>query len=139
MTGKAATMTLTRQQANASQTLGELVLRDQEGKVLFECVTVELPWLENARRISCIPKGKYKVITRVSQKYSKHLHVLDVPNRDFILIHEANFVYQLKGCIGVGATFKDINRDGTLDITSSKVTKAKILEFIDGPVQLTVL
>lgn len=139
MTGKAATMTLTRQQANASQTLGELVLRDQEGKVLFECVTVELPWLENARRISCIPIGEYKVITRVSKKYSKHLHVLDVPNRDFILIHEANFVYQLKGCIAVGATIKDIDQDGTLDITSSKLTKAKILQFINGPVQLTVL
>ena len=58
------------------------------------CWMLELPDHENARNISSIPKGKYKVkhLPRSgSGKYIDVYHVLDVPNRSGILIHSGNY------------------------------------------------
>jgi hypothetical protein len=67
----------------------------------FICHTIELPWKGNQTGISCIPEGTYKVIRRTSEHHKKHLHVLDVPGRDLILIHKANDAQEdLRGCIG---------------------------------------
>ena len=71
-------------------------------QVLF---TLERPWLNNARNISCIPKGKYKVKylpKSYSGKYKKIFHVLKVPGRSGILIHNGNLVTHTKGCILLG-------------------------------------
>ncbi len=74
----------------------------------FIAYTLELAWKDNQKRISCIPVGVYKVTRRgaeqsASYKYD-HLHVLDVPNRSYILFHVANYPKDIKGCIGVGET-----------------------------------
>lgn len=64
------------------------------------CYTIELPWLENRRRISCIPEGEYVLQKRFSPKFKWHLHLQNVPGRDFILIHPANdATKELLGCI----------------------------------------
>lgn len=64
------------------------------------CRTIELPWLENKPRISCIPEGRYRIVQRWSEKFGFHLHILDVPDRSFILIHPANNAQtELAGCI----------------------------------------
>ena len=64
------------------------------------CYTIELPWLKNQRRISCIPEGRYVLKKRFSQKFGWHLHLIDVPGREFILIHPANNAKkELLGCI----------------------------------------
>lgn len=64
------------------------------------CYTIELPWLKNQRRISCIPEGTYVLKKRFSQKFGWHLHLIDVPGRQFILIHPANNAKkELLGCI----------------------------------------
>ncbi len=66
----------------------------------FVCFTIELPWKENQRSISCIPEGKYQLRARHSAKFNNHLQVLDVPNRAYILIHPANnAIKELRGCI----------------------------------------
>lgn len=103
------------------QTLGELLYN---GKVL--CKTLELPWMSNQRGKSCIPPGEYTVVRRVSPKYGEHFHLVDVPGRQWILIHPANYVSQLLGCIAVGKSHRDINGDGRKDLTSS-VDTMKIL------------
>jgi hypothetical protein len=54
------------------------------------CYTIELPWLHNQRRISCIPEGEYLLLKRFSLKFKWHIHLQNVPGRDFILIHPAN-------------------------------------------------
>jgi hypothetical protein len=131
-------LSLIRTASTTTQTLGRLSVIDPQGKTIFSCVTLELPWLNNQRRISCIPPGTYRIRPRVSQKYGLHLHILNVPNRDWILIHEANFVHQLQGCIAVGQTIADLNRDGVPDITSSKLTKARLMEFINGETEITI-
>lgn len=64
------------------------------------CSTIELPWKQNALRISCIPEGRYELRKRYSQRYGLHLHVLHVPGRSLILLHAANDAKrELKGCI----------------------------------------
>ncbi|MBP2281718.1 hypothetical protein H4V97_000036 [Flavobacterium sp. CG_23.5] len=64
------------------------------------CYTIELPWLGNQRRISCIPEGEYVLQKRFSPKFNWHLHLRNVPGRDFILVHPANDAKkELLGCI----------------------------------------
>lgn len=64
------------------------------------CSTIELPWLDNQRRISCIPEGEYILQKRFSPKFQWHLHLQDVPGRYLILIHPANDAKkELLGCI----------------------------------------
>jgi hypothetical protein len=69
-----------------------------EGKSI--CNTIELPWRNNERRVSCIPEGKYFIRKRYSQKFKWHLEVVDVQNRSLILFHPANnALKELNGCI----------------------------------------
>lgn len=67
------------------------------------CNTIELPWNDNIRRESCIPEGRYKLKRFPSKKHGMVVEVCNVPNRDAILIHKANFALvpkqQLNGCI----------------------------------------
>ncbi|MGV3528067.1 MAG: DUF5675 family protein [Flavisolibacter sp.] len=67
---------------------------------VLQCFTIELPWLNNQRRISCIPEGRYRLEKRYSPKFKLHIEVLDVKGRSGILIHPANdALKELKGCI----------------------------------------
>lgn len=69
-----------------------------EGKLI--AYTIELPWKQNEKRVSCIPEGKYFIRKRYSTKYKWHLEVVDVPNRSLILFHPANYAQnELLGCI----------------------------------------
>jgi len=121
---------LIRLQDDGKQTLGELRIYDGV-KLLFTCKTLELPYLNNERGVSCIPAGHYLVKKRneLSSRFQyEHFHIQDVPNRDYILIHRGNYNHQIQGCILVGMSFTDINKDGLLDVTNSKVTLYRLLE-----------
>lgn len=70
------------------------------------CFTIELPWLHNKPKISCIPEGRYELKKRFSEHYGWHLHLMDVVNRSLILIHPANdALKELKGCIAPVSIF----------------------------------
>ena len=84
-----------------NSTIGELFLNGEK-----MCDTLELPYRDNQRSISCIPTGQYKVRLRYPRESATrdylHLLVQDVPNRDFILIHRGNKPEDTKGCVLVG-------------------------------------
>lgn len=64
------------------------------------CKTIELPWLGNAPRISCIPEGRCDLRKRYSPKFKWHFEIAGVEGRTAILIHPANDAHkELKGCI----------------------------------------
>lgn len=63
------------------------------------CWALELPWNNNTRRRSCIPAERYELLDHVSPKFGRCLLVSDVPGRDGILFHGANYTSQLLGCI----------------------------------------
>jgi Family of unknown function (DUF5675) len=74
------------------------------GKILYQdrliTYTIELPWKNNQARVSCIPEGRYELVKRWSLKFGRHLQVMNVSGREYILIHPANeALRELKGCI----------------------------------------
>ncbi|WP_299664694.1 DUF5675 family protein [uncultured Polaribacter sp.] len=84
-------------------TNGTLFVADQSFDLAqdkFICQTIELPWKDNQRSISCIPEGTYEILPRTSAKFKKHFMLKDVSNRTLILIHPANHAKrELRGCI----------------------------------------
>lgn len=69
------------------------------------CVTLERPWLDNQHDVSCIPEGTYQCIPHNSQAHPNTWEIMGVPDRTAILIHEANTIADLLGCVGVGTSF----------------------------------
>ena len=121
------------------QTIGRGYLLDDNDTIIFDFSTLELPYLKNKRNISCIPKGKYKVKKRYSDKFKNHFHILDVPNRDFILIHRGNYYTQLRGCILVGSDLKWLNFDDEVDVINSVKTLDKLLNYVDSEIELEII
>jgi hypothetical protein len=82
-------------------TIGKLFINGE----LF-CDTLELPYINNERSISCIPAGRYKVRLRTARESATrdylHLLIQDVPDRDYILFHRGNSAKDTRGCILVG-------------------------------------
>ncbi len=117
-------------------TLSEIEARDN-GEAAYSCKGLELPWKNNQRRISCIPEGMYIVKKRISPKYGNHFHLQKVTGRDWILIHHGNYTRDILGCILVGRTHTDIDRDGITDVTHSKATMKELNELL--PKEFTVI
>lgn len=98
---------------------------------LVVCNTIELPWLQNQRNVSCIPEGRYELRKRFIKKFGLHLLVVDVPDRSWILIHPANDAKtQLKGCIApvTQLTGPGKGRDSRL---ANEKLKALVLEALE--------
>ena len=77
-----------------------------------EFFTVERPWLNNERRISCIPEGEYKlkmrrspIVQRTSDgDYTRGYEITGVEGRSLIMIHVGNYVRNSAGCLLVGSS-----------------------------------
>lgn len=102
----------------------------------FECPdgvtypSLELPWKDNQVEISCIPAGVYRMTKHYAPTLKKNGYLLhDVPNRSEIMIHPANWFHELRGCMAPGLTHADIDGDGHLDVTSSKIAMGKLLQY----------
>lgn len=131
-------LVLARIQSLDDRTLGYLFVFNESLEV-HRFVTLELPWKQNARQVSCIPVGRYVVEPRSSPKYGNHLHVLDVPGRDMILVHSLNYPDQTQGCIGIGQRFSDIDKDGRLDISASRYALDLLTQFVTEKTSLVVV
>lgn len=132
-------VTLTHIFENETETLGQLVIHEN-GKILFICSTLELPYLNNIARKSRIDTGVYdcvKVGPSENIKYD-HIWIKNVAGRSGIKIHIVNFVRQLAGCIGVGEKYLDIDKDGQIDITNSKNTLNQLLAILPNEFKLTI-
>jgi hypothetical protein len=71
---------------------------ESNGKII--CNTIELPWKNNEKKVSCIPEGKYLLKKRYTAKFKWHIEIMNVPNRGAILFHPANnALTELNGCI----------------------------------------
>lgn len=120
------------------QTLGNLFGFDGKAKI-FECVTLELPWFNNQRNISCIPGGVYMVYKNVNSDGKAVYKFEYVIERTYIQIHSANFLRQLLGCIAVGERFNDLDGDGLTDVTYSGKTLANMFEVMGDKFKLTIV
>ena len=98
---KLINLLLIRDTFSENSVIGELFL---DGERM--CDTLENPWLDNQRNISCIPEGEYKVRLRLPRESASrdylHLLVENVENRSYILFHRGNTAKDTRGCILVG-------------------------------------
>lgn len=85
---------------NQDGTFGVLV----DNNVSF-CLTLERPWLNNQKNVSCIPKGIYMCRRVESPRFGETFQVLDVPKRSHILFHKGNIDDDSHGCILVGEEY----------------------------------
>ena len=103
----------------------------------FNCKTLELPWRNNQKGISCIPAGTYKVEIRISNKYGRIYWVRKVPNRTYILIHSGNyagdknkgFKTHVMGCILLGK--KSGYLGGQVAVLNSRIAVRAFMEHMD--------
>jgi hypothetical protein len=126
-----------------THTLGSIY---KDGVML--CKSMELKWQGNRKGISCIPEGDYLTTKeppipandpqgRKERPYW-HFRIHDVKGRSGILIHKITYVKDLQGCIGVGVDFKDINKDGVLDMAGSTLALEKLVKELPDKFTLTI-
>ena len=127
---------LNRISPDEKQTLG--IMSTNIGSELWVSKSLELGWHDNKNDISCIPIGSYLCrwtrSTRLSNLAGHDIftyEVVGVPNRAGIRIHSANYFFQLKGCIALGSSTKDINSDGQLDVIHSGATVKRFNEIMN--------
>tara|TARA_R100000995_G_scaffold18009_1_gene7284 strand:- start:4316 stop:4855 length:540 start_codon:yes stop_codon:yes gene_type:complete len=98
---KGVNLLILRDTFTEESTIGELFLNGERF-----CDTLELPYRDNQRSISCIPIGQYKVRLRPARQSATrdylHLLVQNVKNRSHILFHKGNTAKDTRGCILVG-------------------------------------
>ena len=98
---KGVNLLIIRETFTDVSTIGNLYL---DGEWL--CDTLENPYLNNQRNISCIPEGQYKVRLRTARESATkdylHLLVQEVPDRSLILFHSGNTAKDTRGCVLVG-------------------------------------
>ena len=128
-----------RQKHLDKQTLGYLYIVDENDEILFSCDTLELPWKENKKNISCVPLGNYKCVLEYSARFKKDLWELKkVPNRSECKFHSANYFYQLNGCIALGNGYDDIDNDNWTDVLNSKDTMKEFHELLIGLTEINL-
>lgn len=125
-------LTLLRVGPTKQATFG--VLRD-ENLIPF-AVTLENPWLDNQRNVSCIPEGRYECKRVQSPRFGNTFEVTNVPNRSHILFHKGNKEDDTQGCILVGETF--VWFDGVPAIGMSKQGYGEFMSRLDGLDEFTL-
>ena len=108
--------------SNAQGTFGQMSL---DG-VAF-CATCEQPWNNNLEGQSCIPVGNYQLLPYNSPAHGSTivfhnpaLGIWGTPNlippgqagRSLCEIHNANWPFQLRGCVAVGRQLLDLPPNG---------------------------
>jgi hypothetical protein len=122
-------MKLIRDDQDSVRTLGAMF--DGEERI---CETLELPWRDNQRGISCIPEGTYecKLAFSPSRKYDVYW-LQNVPGRQDVQIHIGNFTKDIRGCILLG------RERGKDMVAHSKIAFDKFMARMEGkPFTLTI-
>ena len=101
--------------------------------IVKHCFTLELPWKDNMRYVSCIPPGNYYL-----HKDGNVLRIMDVLGRDGIQIHSGNYHKEIHGCILVGKELADMDNDGYRDVTISNDTMDDMFKNLDPSIQYLI-
>ena len=88
--------------------------------------SLELPWLNNAEDVSCIPPGIYRCRKIESPHNGSCFEVIDVIDRTNIQGHVGNFVSDVLGCIIFGEHIAHYNNDEIM-VTNSKKTFGELM------------
>ena len=102
----------------------------------FNCHSLELPWRDNQKNISCIPAGTYDTEIRISPTFGKVYWVKGVPNRSYILIHSGNWAgdvskgykTHVNGCLLLGQKFGTLL--GQLAVLNSRIIVNRFMDYM---------
>jgi len=110
------------------------VLIDEDTPI---CLTLERPWKNNKRNISCIPTEIYMCRRVNSPRFGNTFKVLNVPKRTHILFHKGNIAEGTHGCIIVGELFDPLGGEHAV-LSSGKAFK-EFKAILDGEHQFTLV
>ena len=96
-------------------TFGVLQWRDQAAPF---AVSLEDPWRDNQKNVSCIPTGVYQAASFDSPTHGPTWQIMDVPNRTYILLHKGNTHVNTQGCVLVAENYTFL--DGIPGVGGSK-------------------
>ena len=120
------TFYLTRVSLDPKFTAGVLA---EEGRPF--AVTLERPWENNARNVSCIPPGTYPMKRVKSPKFGNTFEITQVLNRSAILFHKGNTISDSQGCVLVAANFSTWT-DGQLSVANSGAGYNEFMKRLEG-------
>jgi len=106
----------------------------EDNELLYTFKTLELPWRNNQRYISCIPNGRYKASPGFSSSKGQIIRLHDVPDREGILIHTGNGPDDSQGCILAGTGF-----DGNFILLGSINAMNNIMKLVDRNLYITII
>jgi hypothetical protein len=123
-------------------TFGRLSIYQDTLKI-FDCYTVERPWLANKPFVSCIPPGAYILENHASNKYGNTYAIVGGAvghqkneakekhggySRYACLFHSANIFTNVSGCVGLGSNLGSLA--GLWSVSNSRKTVDKFLEIL---------
>lgn len=138
-------ITLARETATEHSTPGQFFINDVK-----ECFTLEPPPVVDQSNPGpvCIPAGTYQIRLQYSPAFKRIMPYLqDVPNRDRIMIHWGNWVYDAKkhifdteGCIEVG-TFRvtDDQIGATQNAFAHLYPKLQVADEVREDIWITII
>lgn len=132
MKGPKVTLTRQRVQDDTAGTPGTL------DAGTFKCKTLELPWRDNAKGVSCIPEGTYTCRLHKSPRFGWVYWITNVPGRSEIVMHAGNFAgdrakklrSDVRGCVLVGDSFGQLQ--GQFAVLRSGLTLQRLMTHLRG-------
>ena len=91
------------------------------------CKTLENPWLDNTKDISCIPEGTYKCKPH-SRRFSDTWKITGVSKRSGIVFHTGNTESDTEGCILTGSVIGSLS--GERAVLGSRRALNKLRDYI---------
>ncbi len=121
-----------------STELGTLGVLTSDDPNLLPLQTLELPWRGNARQISSIPPGIYKLLPVKWDKYPDVTvyELQNVPGRSHIYLHYGNSTKDTEGCILLG--LKRTMLGGMPLVTNSREAFAEFMNAMSGCANITL-
>lgn len=102
-------------------------------------ITLENPWKDNQRNISCIPAGEYTAVKHTSPKFGDTYHINNVPGRSEIIFHAGNTTSDTAGCVLLGLGFGGNNKSGMRVITNSREAVSAFIARMAGAKEARVI
>lgn len=123
---------------DVAPTTGRLIVYGVQGGPALRLVTLEPPWRQNARRVSCIPPGLYQVAPHTSPRFGRCLDVLGEEPRSHVLFHAGNSVADTAGCILPGSGWGPDDSRGRKTVQGSRWAMSRLLQEITGRAWLVI-
>lgn len=121
----------------AGNTFGTFGVLIDENNIPF-VLTLERQWLNNRHGVSCIPTGIYECERVTTPLHGNCFQVMNVPDRDSILLHKGNIDDDSHGCILIGEKFEYAIKNGKPGVAASGEGYDEFMSKLNGVDKFTL-